>query len=87
VTTFRNEEELSPEYKMKVTIDREGCIECGVCESICPDVFELRNNEKARIVAKFRQGDNPAIGSVPDEQVACSKEAEDSCPVLVIKTE
>jgi ferredoxin len=72
---------------MKVTIDREGCIECGVCESTCPDVFELKDNEKARIVAKYRPSSDPAVGEVPDEQVACSKEAEDSCPVSVIKTE
>lgn len=72
---------------MKVTIDREGCIECGVCESICPDVFELKDNEKSRIVEKYRVGGDPATGEVNGDQVSCSKEAEEACPVTVIKTE
>jgi ferredoxin len=72
---------------MKVTIDREGCIECGVCEATCPDVFELKDNEKARIVTQYRHGGDPAVGKVSGDQASCSKEAEDACPVTVIKTE
>ena len=72
---------------MKVTIDREGCIECGVCESQCPDLFELKDNEKARIVTKFRQNGDAAVGAVDGDQAVCAKSAENACPVSVIKTE
>ncbi|MFR2971010.1 MAG: ferredoxin, partial [Christensenellaceae bacterium] len=24
---------------MIVEVDRDGCIACGACESVCPDVF------------------------------------------------
>ncbi len=70
---------------MKVSIDRDGCIECGVCEATCPDVFELKDNEKARITQKFRQDGNPAMGEVGSDQESCAKDAADSCPVSVIK--
>ncbi len=70
---------------MKVSIDRDGCIECGVCEATCPDVFELKDNEKARIVPKFRQNGNPAAGEVGSDQESCAKDAADGCPVSVIK--
>lgn len=72
---------------MRVTIDREGCIECGVCEATCPDIFELKDNEKARIVPGCRVDGQPAVGEVSDDQAACAKTAESSCPVSVIKAD
>ncbi len=33
---------------MKVRIDEELCTGCGVCESMCPDVFEIVD-DKARV--------------------------------------
>jgi ferredoxin len=68
---------------MKITIDREGCIECGVCSDTCGDVFELISGEKARVKEKYRKGD-PAEGEVGEDQSACVREAADSCPVQVI---
>jgi len=29
---------------MKATVDREGCIECGLCASVCPEVFRMGAN-------------------------------------------
>ena len=73
---------------MNITIDRDGCIECGVCESTCPDIFELKDNEKARITQKYRKDGNPATGEVTEGNlVSCAKEAADGCPVSVIKGE
>jgi ferredoxin len=72
---------------MKVIIDREGCIECGVCEATCPNIFELPNGEKARIIEKIRTNTNPAEGTIEEELADCAKEAVDSCPVSVISVE
>ncbi len=68
---------------MKIVIDREGCIECGLCSNTCPEVFELKEGEKASIVEKHRKGD-AANGEVDGDLSACAKEAADSCPVQVI---
>jgi len=33
---------------MKVVVDEETCIGCGLCEETCPEVFEM-NDDKARV--------------------------------------
>ncbi len=35
---------------MKPTIDHELCIGDGICEDICPDVFELRSDGLAYVI-------------------------------------
>jgi ferredoxin len=71
---------------MKISIDREGCIGCGVCEALCPEVFKLLEDGKSGIVEKYRRG-NLGEGEVEDDLASCVGNARDSCPVEVIKTE
>ena len=62
---------------MKVTIDRDGCIGCGLCEQTCPEVFRMNEDDgKAEVYAQPEKDDEGA-----------AKEAEDNCPASVIKTE
>ncbi len=61
---------------MKVEIDREGCIACGLCVSICPDVFTIADDGLAEAIANPEQRYESAV-----------KESADSCPVNVIKVE
>jgi ferredoxin len=56
----------------KVWIE-EGCTSCGLCESICPEVFLVE--DLANVVEGVNYQDY-------DVQI---KEAADSCPVEVIK--
>jgi ferredoxin len=72
---------------MKINIDRDGCIECASCESVCPDVFQLPNGEKAVVIEKYRVDGKPEAGEVPADLESCAQEAADSCPVTVINTE
>lgn len=58
---------------MQVTIV-PGCIACGVCESICPEVFHVTDECEA---------DN---AQVLGREADC-REAADACPVSVIKIE
>lgn len=60
----------------KVWIE-EGCTACGLCEDICPDVFELGDREEAIV----KKGVN--FSNFEDE----IKEAAESCPVEVIQFE
>lgn len=59
---------------MKVKIE-EGCIGCGLCESTCPNVFELSSEGLSQVISQPQNED--------DENG--SKEAAMSCPVSVIK--
>ncbi|MFC1651871.1 ferredoxin [Patescibacteria group bacterium] len=60
---------------MKIKIDQNLCIGCGACVSLCPDVFELKEDGKA---------------NVKDEK-ACEKcdckRAKEACPVQAISIE
>jgi ferredoxin len=71
---------------MKVQIDREGCIGCGVCEALCAEVFHLTEEGKSSITEKYRKGDL-GRGEVGKDMVPCVENARDSCPVSVIKTD
>ncbi len=53
----------------------EGCISCGLCSDICPEVFELED------VAVVKEGAN--FGAFEPE----IRESAESCPVEVIKYE
>ena len=52
----------------------EGCTLCGLCESICPDVFRL-GDEASEVIE----------GADLVENEDCIRESAESCPVEVIK--
>jgi ferredoxin len=56
-----------------IKVDQEICIGCGLCASVCPQVFEMSGEGKASVI-------NPK-----GEKEGCAKEAADSCPVTAIK--
>ncbi|MBW3012329.1 ferredoxin [Candidatus Woesearchaeota archaeon] len=56
-----------------VSVDNEKCIGCGLCASICPEVFEMGNQGKALV--------KDAGAAKSNEKC---KEATDSCPVQAI---
>ncbi|MDL2209506.1 ferredoxin [Desulfovibrio sp. OttesenSCG-928-O18] len=58
---------------MKAAIDRSGCIGCGACADICPNVFRMADDGLAEV-----------CGEVSDANLGTVKEAEDNCPVSVI---
>lgn len=58
---------------MKVEIDKEGCIACGLCAELCPSVFELDDEGLAFVK------EQPSF-----EVEEMAKEVAESCPVSVI---
>jgi len=73
------------ENKIKITIVRDGCVQCGSCEYYCNDVFVLPEDEKAAVVRKFRVKGNPAEGKIVNALEACAREAAEACPASVIE--
>ena len=59
---------------MKANVDREACIGCELCASICPEVFEMDDDQIATVIA------NP----IPEDEENNAVEAEESCPTEAI---
>jgi ferredoxin len=58
---------------MNVSVDKDICIGCAVCESICPDVFEMQDT-----VAVVK------VAVVPESMKGPISQAAESCPVTAI---
>ncbi len=59
---------------MKARIDRDGCISCGLCPDICPEVFRMADDDLAEVY----------VDEVPEEVEEKAEEAAENCPVSVI---
>ncbi len=83
---YHGEEGLA---KIRVWIDRDQCIADMVCVSLCPDVFEMSEEDgKSQIVAKWRTDpNNVGEGVVPEDLKDCVQSAVESCPVSIIHME
>ncbi len=55
---------------VKIKVDKEKCIGCGLCASQCGKVFALGKDGKAYVKAQ--------------KDIPCVKEAIESCPVGAI---
>lgn len=62
---------------MKASIDRSGCIGCGLCPTVCPEVFQMADDGLAEVIVEV----------VPSDAEGTAEEARDSCPVEVITIE
>ncbi len=62
---------------MKATLDRDGCISCGLCAATCPEVFRMADDGIAEVY----------VEDVPPEAEGSAVDAQDGCPVSVITVE
>ena len=56
-----------------IKVDKEKCIGCGLCASICEEVFEIAKDGKSKVKSQ--------------KDLPCVKEAIESCPVEAISKE
>lgn len=62
---------------MKASVDRDTCISCGLCASICPNVFEMDDEQIAIVI----------VDTIAPEDEAGAQEAAEQCPVGAITIE
>lgn len=62
---------------MLAKIDRDGCISCGLCPSLCPEVFRMAEDDLAEVY----------VDEIPKEAEDSALEAAEGCPVSVISIE
>ena len=59
---------------MKASVDQDGCISCGLCIDVCPEVFSYNDNDVSVAIE----------GDIPKDSLQRAEEAKDGCPVSVI---
>ena len=62
---------------MKAFVDQDTCIGCGLCPSICPEIFEMNGDDKA-IVKDIK---------ISETILESARDAEEQCPVEAIRIE
>lgn len=62
---------------MKTTVDQDTCIGCGLCPDLCPDVYEMRDDDKAHVI----------VDEVSSGSEECVQDAVEQCPVDAITAE
>ncbi|MEM1509473.1 MAG: ferredoxin [Thermofilaceae archaeon] len=72
--------------KFAVSIERETCIADGACVALCPEIFELNENDgRAQITKQWRLLDEKlGEGIIPEQYEECVRVAAEACPVQVI---
>ena len=58
--------------KYKISQEREQCISCGACVSVCPDNWKIDKDGKA----------SPKKTDL--DEISCNKDAAKQCPVNII---
>lgn len=59
---------------MKIHVNKDACIGCGICAAICPKVFRMEGDKAVTF-----------LPSPPSELHADGKKAAEDCPVQAIE--
>lgn len=62
---------------MKLKVNKDKCIGCGQCVSICDEVFDFDDDNLAKVI----------IDAIPEKIEEDANVAKDSCPTGAIEEE
>ena len=65
----------------KVIHEKNNCIGCGACVSICPKHWEMGDDGKSSLKGS---ANNEEKYEIEVESISCNQDAADSCPVHCI---
>jgi ferredoxin len=71
---------------MKIILERQKCIGCGSCESLCPKYWQMGQDGKIKLLGSQKKAGTENF-ELTVKEVGCTQEAADSCPVQCIKIE
>ena len=60
---------------MKLKVDKDLCIGCGACQATCPDVFQIDDDERAKVI----------VDEIKDELIEDAIDAKEGCPTSAIE--
>ena len=63
---------------MKISVDREKCVNSGMCTQLASKVFKFEINDRKATLAILQE-------EVPEEELQAVKDAVDCCPVSALK--
>ena len=61
---------------MKVVVNEDVCLGCGLCAGMCDSVFKMNDAGKSEVIKEVEDGEKDAV-----------QNAIDSCPVSAISSE
>lgn len=64
---------------MKAFVDKEACISCGLCASLCPDIFSMEDDADGKAVAVDEE--------LSGDRLECAQDAASQCPTEAIIVE
>lgn len=62
---------------MKLKVNKDKCIGCGQCVSICDEVFDFDDDNLAKVI----------VSAIPENTEEEANVAKDSCPTGAIEEE
>jgi ferredoxin len=63
---------------MKIILEREKCIGCGSCQTVCQQYWKLADDGKIEYLGPKE---------LTEQGIGCNREAADVCPVQCIRIE
>ncbi len=66
---------------MKIIHEKDKCIKCGMCVSLCSEYWEFKDGEISLIGSKKKEKNF----ELKVKKIECNKVAEEVCPVKCIK--
>lgn len=67
----------------KIILEKEKCIGCGSCTTLCPEYFEMEDDGKSHI-KNSNKDSKTGNEELEVEKIKCAESAAEACPVECI---